>query len=126
MITPIYAAAIALVFVGLSFRTLSLRRRLGVGIGTGEDPTLTRAMRAHANFSEYVPLALILIYFLELRTQSEVWIHVLGGALILGRVLHAYGVSQVEENYRYRVAGMVLTLGCLISAAARVIISYVS
>ena len=126
MTTPIYAAIIALIFVVLSVRTLLLRRRLGVAIGTGEDQKLTRAMRVHSNFSEYVPLALILIYFLETETDTDLWIHVLCISLIGGRLLHAYGVSQVEENYRFRVAGMILTLGCLISASTRLIVSYVS
>ena len=120
-ITPIYAAIIALIFVGLSFRTLLMRRSLGVGIGTGEDLKLTRAIRVHSNFSEYVPLALILIYFLETETGSGLWVHVLCLSLIVGRLLHAYGVSQVKENYRFRVAGMILTLGCLISASVRLL-----
>ena len=126
MITPLYAALIALIFVVLSVRTLLLRRRLGIAIGTGEDQQLTRAMRVHSNFAEYVPLALILFYFLEVETDADLWIHVLGVSLIIGRLLHAYGVSQVEENYRFRVAGMLLTLGCLISASTRLIVSYVS
>ncbi len=126
MITPLYAALIALIFVVLSVRTLFLRRRLGIAIGTGEDPALTRAMRVHSNFAEYVPLALILFYFLEAETGADLWIHVLGVSLIIGRLLHAYGVSQVEENYRFRVAGMILTLGSIISASTRLIVSYVS
>ncbi len=126
MTTPLYAAIIGLVFVVLSVRTLLLRRRLGVAIGTGEDPELTRAMRVHSNFAEYVPLALILFYFLEVETDADLWIHVLCVSLIVGRLLHAYGVSQVEENYRFRVAGMILTLGSIISASTRLIVSYVS
>ncbi len=126
MTTPLYAAIIGLVFVVLSVRTLLLRRRLGIAIGTGEDPELTRAMRVHSNFAEYVPLALILFYFLEVETDVDLWIHVLCISLIVGRLLHAYGVSQVEENYRFRMAGMILTLGSIISASTRLIVSYVS
>ena len=123
-ITPIYAAIIALIFVGLSFRALLMRRSLGVGIGTGDDQKLTRAIRAHSNFSEYVPIALILIYFLETETGSGLWVHVLCISLIAGGLLHAYGVSQVKEDYCFRVAGMVLTLGCLISASVRLMVAY--
>ncbi len=126
MTTPLYAAIIGLVFVVLSVRTLLLRRRLGIAIGTGEDPKLTRAMRVHSNFAEYVPLALLLFYFLEIETDADLWIHVLCVSLIVGRILHAYGVSQVEENYRFRMAGMILTLGSIISASTRLIVSYVS
>jgi uncharacterized membrane protein YecN with MAPEG domain len=37
--------------------------------------------------------------------------------LLIGRVLHAFGISQAEENYRFRVAGMALTFVALISGA---------
>ena len=124
VITPFYAALVALLFVALSFRTLLLRRQLGIAIGTGENEKMARAMRVHANFAEYVPLALLLIYFMEVLTDAGLWVHVLCIALIAGRLSHAYGVSNVVENYRFRVTGMVLTLGCLISAAGRLLISY--
>jgi uncharacterized membrane protein YecN with MAPEG domain len=125
IITPLYAALIALIFVVLSFRALLLRRRLGIAIGTGEDPLLARAIRVHSNFAEYVPIALILIFFVEIRTTANLLIHGLCIALIIGRIVHAYGVSQVEENYSFRVSGMVLTLGCIIFASLRLITSYV-
>ena len=123
-ITPFYAALSGLIFVGLSFRTLLLRRKLQIAIGDGGQSSLMRAARVHSNFAEYVPLALILIYFLEIKTSSYLWVHVLCSALIIGRILHAYGVSQVDEDYRFRVAGMVLTLTAIISASVRLIISY--
>ena len=124
MITPFYAALLALIFVGLSFRTLLLRRKLRIPIGSGDDPVLARAIRVHANFAEYVPLALLLIIFVEGRTGASMLVHGLCIALTLGRIIHAYGVSQVEENLRLRVSGMILTLGTIIYAALRLIVSY--
>jgi len=124
MITPLYAALLALLFVVLSFRTLLLRRKLGVAIGAGENPVLARAIRVHANFAEYVPIALLLIAFLEVQINARLLVHGLCIALIVGRILHAYGVSQVEENFRLRVSGMILTLGTIIYAALRLIVSY--
>ena len=53
-------------------------------------------------------------------------LHVLCISLIVGRLVHAYGVSQVDEDYRFRVFGMVITLGTMISAATRILASYVS
>ncbi|MEO0949264.1 MAG: MAPEG family protein [Cyanobacteria bacterium J06641_5] len=122
IIVPTYAALIALMFVALSFRTIFLRVRLNVLIGAGEDRKLARAVRVHSNFAEYVPLALILIFFLELQSGSKLWIHIPCISLLMGRVLHAYGVSQVKENTRFRLAGMILTLSCIISTSARLII----
>ena len=123
LVTPIYAAIFGFVFVALSVRTLLLRRRLGVGIGDGDQPILARAVRVHSNFAEYVPLSLILLYFLETQVKASLWIHVLGSALLIGRITHAFGVSQVEENYRYRVIGMALTFTVIISASLGLMIA---
>jgi uncharacterized protein len=122
--TPIYAAILGLVFVALSVRTLLLRRQLGVAIGDGDQPILARAARAHANFAEYVPLSLILIYFLEMQMQTSLYIHLLGGALVIGRITHAIGVSQVKENFRYRVIGMAITFTVIIFASIGLMINY--
>lgn len=116
-ITATYAALLALLFIGLSVRTLRLRRGLRIPVGDGNNPQLLRAMRVHANFSEYVPLALLVIYFCELATRSVVVAHGLCLCLLVGRIIHALGVSQTKENYRYRVAGMMLTFIALGVAA---------
>lgn len=126
MATPIYAAVLAIIFVALSFRTLLLRRSHGIPIGSKDDPTLARATRAHANFAEYVPFTLVLLYLLESQTNIGMSIHILGMALVIGRLVHAYGISQIDEDYRFRVFGMVITLGTMISAATRILASYVS
>ncbi len=116
IVTPLYAALLGLVFIALSIRTIRLRRRYRVGVGDGNHAELQRAARVHANFAEYVPLALLLIYFAETGGGPLPLIHVLAIALLCGRLLHAYGVSQVRENYRYRTAGMVLTFSVIITA----------
>ena len=123
--TPLYAALIGLVFTMLSVRTLRLRRRLGVAIGLGEEPILLKAVRAHGNFAEYVPIALLLMMFTELRTDGTLLIHVLGALLLVGRLTHAYGISQLKENYRFRVAGMAMTFTVIIACSLRLLATYV-
>lgn len=115
--TPFYAALLALIFIALSIRTIRLRRRYRVGVGDGNHAELQRAARVHANFAEYVPLALLLIYFAETGGGPSLLIHILAIALLCGRLLHAWGVSQVRENYRYRTVGMVMTFSVIISAS---------
>lgn len=124
LVSPIYAAILGFVFVALSVRTILLRRRLKVAIGDGDQPILARAVRVHSNFAEYVPLSLILVYFLEIQSGTSLWIHVLCSTLLIGRITHALGISQVEENYRYRVTGMALTFTVIISASIAVIVTY--
>lgn len=117
LITPVYAAAMALLFVFLSFRTIRFRRQFSVAIGSGEQNLLARASRAHGNFAEYVPLALLLIYFIETGAAVPLLVHGLCALLLTGRLLHAWGISQEKENLRFRVAGMTMTFLTIVIAA---------
>lgn len=115
-ITLFYAGCLALVFVILSARTIQRRGQTGVNLGDGGNEVMIRIMRGHANFAEYVPLSLLLIAALELQGLSGMWIHGLGAALLLGRVLHGYAFGFSEYFPIGRTGGTVLTLGVLIVA----------
>ncbi|MEP7206138.1 MAG: MAPEG family protein [Casimicrobiaceae bacterium] len=122
-IVPVYAAVLALLFFVLSVRTLRLRRSLRIAIGDAGNQALLRAMRVHSNFAEYVPLTLLLLYFVEARGASAWLVHALGVSLLIGRAVHAYGVSQVKENYRHRVLGMTMTFTCLLVCSVYLLVS---
>ncbi len=117
-VTPIYAGLLALLFVALSLRVIGLRRQANVALGHGQDIRLERRLRVHANFAEYAPLALMLIALAELQGNPAWLLHGLGLALLLGRMLHAFGVSQEPEDYRFRVTGMAMTFSVLITGAS--------
>jgi len=108
-----YAAVLGLVFVALSVRTLRLRRSLQVAVGDGGNIVMLRAMRAHANFAEYVPLCIVLLYLVQVQGAPAWLLHLLGMGLLVGRLSHAYGVSREPENFRFRVFGMAMTFGVL-------------
>jgi len=116
-IIPAYAALLALVFVGLSALVIRQRGRAKVAIGSGGDALLERAMRVHANFAEYVPFAVLLLALMELLGAPAALLHGLGLLLLVGRLSHAYGVSQESENFRFRVSGMMATFTTLVVAA---------
>jgi uncharacterized protein len=129
MITPFYAALLALLFVGLSVRIVYLRRLLRIGIGDAGNMQIQRAIRVHSNLAEYAPFALFLIYLLETQGvgASRPWlIHILGLCLLLGRSLHAYGLGSVKEKSTLRVAGMALTFFVLINSATQLLWIYAS
>lgn len=116
-ITALYAAPLALLFIVLAFRVIGQRYRTRTALGTGNDPGLERAVRVHANFAEYAPIALLLILLAELLGAAGWWLHLSGAGLLVGRALHAYGVSQSPENLRLRQVGMVLTFSVIIAGA---------
>ncbi|HYF09379.1 MAG TPA: MAPEG family protein [Acetobacteraceae bacterium] len=117
-VTALYAALLALLFLALSFAVIRQRYRTRIAIGTGREPALERAARVHANFAEYAPFALLLMLLAELLGAAPWWLHAIGLALLVGRAVHAFGVSQREENLRFRQAGMALTFAVLALGAA--------
>lgn len=116
-ITPIYAGIATLFYVFLSVRVIGGRRTARIGLGDGGNRFLQRRLRAHGNFAEYCPLGIVLMALAELQSAPDFTIHMIGTALIAGRLVHAYGVSREPEPIRLRVAGMALTFIALISGA---------
>lgn len=117
-VTPIYAALLAITLVVLSVRVIMVRRKDGVALGDAGNSRLLRRIRVQANFTEYAPLGLLLLALMELQGQPPVAVHGIGFVLLLGRWLHAFGVSQDPEPFIARVSGMTLTLSALLGAAA--------
>lgn len=124
LITPIYAALLGLIFVVLSIKTIIIRRKNKVAVGDGNNPQLQRAMRVHANFAEYTPIAIILVGFVESLKYNEIIVHILLSLFLLGRIIHAYGLSKIDEDFRFRVFGMVLTFNVITIASGLIIFNF--
>ncbi|HHQ4464740.1 MAPEG family protein [Aeromonas veronii] len=69
------------------------------------------------------PSPCCLVYFVETGNQTPWLIHLLGSALLLGRLCHAFGMSRTPENFRYRVAGIGLTFTVILVSAAHILIT---
>ena len=82
MITGLYAGLCGLLFIWLSWKVIVERRRSKVGLGDGGDPDLQRAIRVHANFIEYTPLALVLLALAEMSGAADPAVHGFGIALV--------------------------------------------
>ncbi len=106
-----------MLYVGLAVQVIRARYRTRTAVGDANDPGLVRAIRAHANFAEYVPLILVLLMLAELQGARHWLVHLLGAMLLLGRAFHAYGISQIDEVLPRRSIGMALTLAVLVTAA---------
>jgi hypothetical protein len=74
-----------------------------------DDAILQRKVRAYGNFIEYVPLALLFILALELMNSPAWLLWLLGIALTLGRVAHAWGVIKTYGPSPGRAIGFFLT-----------------
>jgi hypothetical protein len=86
--------------------------------GDGGDRVLLRRLRVQANFAEYVPFVVILMAFAELQNAPDWLLHTMGLVLLVGRVVHAVGLSREPEILLSRTIGMTLTLTALVTGAA--------
>ena len=108
-VTALYASLLALLFLALSLRVIAYRRSSQVSIGDAGDRVLLGRIRAQANCAEYAPIGLVLLALAELQGAPAAALHVLGGALLLGRAAHAVGFSRSPQIRSLRVLGMALT-----------------
>jgi hypothetical protein len=123
-VVPFYGAIFTLLYIGLTFRVLMLRNSKRISLGSGGDPVLERAIRIHANFIEYVPLALILLTAMEMQRRSHYVLHILCLMLLLGRICHFFALSRENTVNPLRGLGVGLTVIVLLVAAIILIIDF--
>lgn len=120
IITALYGAIIGLLAVVLTVNVIRNRVGLKINDGDGGSAPMRMAIRAHANLAQHVPLTLLLIGFAKSIGSSKIIIHVLGAALVLARLLSAWGLLSAEGPTFGRQSGAGLTI--LVLAAASIII----
>ena len=86
--------------------------------GDGDNIELRSAIRAHANFIEYVPIIALMVAMLEMSGMAAMRVHLLMGALLVSRLLHPLGMYAAPGTLQFhigRVGGIMLTLAVLIA-----------
>jgi uncharacterized membrane protein YecN with MAPEG domain len=116
-ITAVVAAALAVVLIALSARVILHRRGKLIGIGDGGDKELQRKIRAHANFIEYVPLALLMLALAELGGAHRLLVAGIGVWLVAARIAHAAGLSRKPGHSHGRFFGTASTMTILLILA---------
>ena len=106
-ITGFYLGLLALLYLGLSINIIRYRLIFQVGIGSNGNKTLAKAIRVHANFIEYTPIAMLLLATYEMNGGNVSLIHGLGALFFVGRLLHVRGLSSSIGVTRARQFGMV-------------------
>jgi uncharacterized membrane protein YecN with MAPEG domain len=124
IITALYAGLLGLIAFAVAFAAGRLRGRLGISVGDGGNSDLLCAMRRHANFVEWVPLALILIALLEMDGAPAKSIHGLGAVLVVARVAHALGLRPDTMKSFLRLIGAVGTVLVTLASSVWLIVIY--
>lgn len=123
-ITPMYVAMLGIILLALSIRVVAVvRAKGGIGYGDGGNPDYTTVLRGQQNFIEYVPLAVILIAFAEAGGTPAGWIHGLGAALVVGRIIHPFGLTNEPGINPLRFVGTNLTWLSILIASIWILIN---
>ncbi len=120
-VTGIYVALLALVGLALQQHVGRERLRAGISLYHGDDELLAVAMRRQANFVEQVPIALMLLAVLELNGAGAIWLHGLGSALLVARVVHPFGLEMQDFKRMPRFIGALGTLLVVLLASGKVL-----
>ena len=123
-ITALYASLLAFIYIKLSTNVINLRRLHKVSLGHKNQKDLEQAIRAQANFIEYVPFGLILLSCLEINKIHPVIVFSLGGLLFIGRFLHAKSFTAPSIDQPKRIQGMKCTFWSIRLMAAMLIFSF--
>lgn len=109
-IVALYTALNLILACILMLRVGSQRLGKKVSLGDGGDQDLFARIRAHGNFIETAPLALIGLFALAMMNGHSVALHIFGALFFLGRLLHAQGMAQAGANGHGRGLGAMATL----------------
>ncbi|MBK0397881.1 MAPEG family protein [Limibaculum sp. M0105] len=112
-VTALYAGLLGLWLLALAYEVVRRRWRYDVSLGSGGEPELERAIRAHGNAAETIPIGLILLGLAEGMGTPGWILHVAGLSLLTGRVLHGVHFVTYPKPMRLRFWGMVLTVGTI-------------
>jgi uncharacterized membrane protein YecN with MAPEG domain len=124
-ITALYLAVLALLYTVLALQVGRLRQTNRASFGDNDSAQLRSAIRAHANFIEYVPIITLMVAMLEMAGASALRVHLLMGALLVSRLLHPLGMYAKSNTLQFRVGrvgGITITLGLLVACAVMILL----
>lgn len=120
-IVALYVALNLILLPILMLRVGNVRIKEKINLGDGGSSALLARIRAHANFTETTPFALIGLFALAQLSAPVLMLHIFGAGFTIGRVLHAHGMAGNGANGAGRTIGAVLSLltflgiaGCLL------------
>ncbi len=130
-LTPIFISFLSLFYIFLSMRVGYMRGSpvMKLFFKMNEEVTeekLNRNIRAHGNFSEYVPIYLLLLLVSELvGVGSSSYILIASLIFTYGRIAHAICFAFFDHNPFLRISGMLTTYVGIVMLCIKLIIFYI-
>ena len=119
--TALWSGLMILWLMYLGIRVAMTRRSNKVLLGDGSNANVLLASRVFGNAAEYTPVAIGALIALSLLGMPNYILHILGGLLFLGRLIHGLGLST-QKVTAGRILGMVLTWLPLIMAGGMLVV----
>ncbi|MFY8031579.1 MAG: MAPEG family protein [Devosia sp.] len=126
-ITTLYALPLILIWAPLWMRITMVRAELKQSIGDGGNPHLLLRIRQHGNFIEWVPFTLILMVLAEAQGTPGLWLHITGALIVIGRLVHPFGLKIDNGAHPLRYVGNTANLLAMLSllvALARIVLGW--
>ena len=117
----LWSGVMILLLAVLGVRVAMARRGNKVLLGDGGNAKVLLASRVFGNASEYIPAGIGALAVLAMLGMPALVLHGLGGALSLGRLVHAVSLSDTRPTAG-RVIGMILTWLSLIAAGGMLVV----
>ena len=109
-ITALTALAMGTLLIALTLRVVQFRRRGKVVLGDGGDREVEKAIRAHGNASEQIPIALIVLGLAEWHGAPGLLLALAALAFVGGRLSHGLYFARHGTHWKFRVYGMWATV----------------
>ncbi len=109
-VTALYALPLAVLFLILWFRVTVARSKLKISIGDGGNVGLHEKVRQHGNFVEWVAIVLPLMVIAEGNDAAAIWLHTSGALLLVGRIVHPFGLKANNAAHPLRIVGNTASL----------------
>ncbi len=119
-ITLWVTAFFVLMSIPISISVGLRRAKTGIMLLHGEDDVLLRRMRAHGNFVEYVPLALLALAGAEMLGAAPWLVMGSGAVLIVARLVHYFGLRAAADS-KGRFVGAALTSATMLVLATTIL-----
>ncbi len=120
--TLLFAAIFGVLHVIFTLRVGNYRFKSKINFGDEGNKELRNRIRAHGNFTENVPIALLLLLLNDLNGLADSTLMILGSVLLASRLLHYVMIVSRTLPIILRPISMIGTLGTILVSAVLLLI----
>ncbi len=121
VVSAVAAGALIIGQMGLMLTVVLRRRGARQSLGDGGDAALLRAVRRHGNYAENAAIFVASLALLEMLGAARPFVIGLAVLFVVGRILHAIGLSMTNTVNPWRVSGVFATVGTGVALGVRLV-----